>query len=102
VYKSKDYYQKAHDLTKNAEFKAAAYFMVAKCIQHQIPLPAYDYNNWDQYQNKLAAFEKKFRNNIMFDEFVKKYGNTKFYAYTFTRCSYLRDFVKKNAAKAKR
>lgn len=94
VYKAKDFYQKAHDLTKNKEFKAACYFMMAKCVQRQIPMPDYDYKNWEEYEKKLNVFAKKFKNNPMFDGFVKQYGTTKFYNYTLTRCSYLSDFVK--------
>lgn len=94
VYKSKEYYQRAHDLTKNREFKAACYFMVAKCLQRQIKAPDYTAMPWEQYEKEQALFEKKFRNNPMFEGFIKQYGNTKFYSYTFNRCSYLSDFVK--------
>jgi hypothetical protein len=101
VYKAKDYYQKAHDLTKNKEFKAAAFFMIAKCLQRQMPAPEYTYDDWEKYDKDLTVFEQKFRNNPMFPEFVKSYAATKFYNYTFTRCSYLRDFVRKNSSRLK-
>ena len=98
VYRAKEYYQKALDLTVNPEFKAACFFMVAKCLQRQIPKPAYDYDNYEQYEKNMQVYERKFKNNPMFANFVKQYGNTKFYKYTYTRCSYLRDFVARRAA----
>jgi hypothetical protein len=99
VYKAKDYYQKAHDLSKNKEFKAAAFFMMVKCLQRQIPAPTYNYDNWEQYEKQRIIFQQKFKNNPFFNDFVNNYGTTKFYTYTFNRCSYLRDFVKNNLKK---
>lgn len=99
VYKAKDYYQKAYALTKNNEFKAACYFMMAKCTQRQIAAPAYEYNNWEKYEKDRDDFQKKFKNNPLFVDFVKQFGQTKFYNYTYTRCSYLRDFVKSSGKK---
>lgn len=98
VYKAKDLYQKAYELTKNKEFKAAALFMVAKCAQRQIPMPDYNYNNYEQYEKDLAAFEVKFKNNPVFSKFKTEFGTTQFYKYTYSRCSYLRDFVTKQSA----
>lgn len=94
VYKSGEYYQKAYDLTKNKEFKAACLFMVAKCVQRQIPKPDYNYDNYDQYEKDEAVFEKKFKNNALFPKFKSEFGSTKYYQYVFNRCSYLRDFVR--------
>ncbi len=93
VYKAKEHYQKAYELTKDKEFKAAAFFMVAKCAQRQIAMPPYNYDNYEQYEKDVDAFYKKFKNNPLFAQFVKEFGTTKFYKYTYTRCSYLRDFV---------
>jgi hypothetical protein len=96
VYKAADHYQKAYELTKDKEFKAAAYFMVIKCRQRQITAPNYDdYKEYEEYEKQLVAFEKKFKASPLFPNFVKEFGTTKFYKYTYTRCSYLRDFVVK-------
>lgn len=96
VQKAKDYYTKAYELTTtNKEFKAAAYFLTAKCAQRQIQSPEYDWNNYEAYESKLKVFQKKFMQNAMFVNFKKEFGATKFYQYAYTRCSYLRDFVAK-------
>ena len=95
VYKAKEYYQKAYSLAQDKEFKAAAYFLMAKCTQRQITRPEFDYDNYEQYQKNLLAFERKFRNNALFPQFVKEFGTAKFYQYAYNRCSYLQDFVKK-------
>jgi hypothetical protein len=95
VYKAREYYQKAYELATDKEFKAACLFMVAKCAQRQIPRPPYDYNNYEQYDKAYASFELKFKNNPLFAKFKTEFGTTKFYQYTYSRCSYLRDYVKK-------
>jgi len=96
VHKAKDYYTKAYELTSaNKEFKAAAYFLSAKCVQRQLLHPEYDWNNYDGYESKLKVFQKKFMQNTMFANFKKEFGSTKFYQYAYTRCSYLKDFVAK-------
>ena len=101
VYAARDYYQKAYDAAMNKEFKAACLFMVAKCAQRQIPRPAYDYNNYEAYNKAEAAFQKQFMNNPLFGKFKSEFGTTKFYQYAYNRCSYLRDYVKKQGAPSK-
>ncbi|HYO23291.1 MAG TPA: hypothetical protein VER36_12865, partial [Flavisolibacter sp.] len=101
VYEARDYYQKAYDVATNKEFKAACLFMVAKCAQKQVPLPPYDYNNYEQYEKSLAVFNQKFMNNPLFGKFKSEFGATKFYQYAYNRCSYLRDYVKKNGLPSK-
>ena len=101
VYEARNYYQKAYDVALNKEFKAACLFMVAKCAQKQLPLPEYDYKNYDQYQKNVDAFYVKFKNNPLFGKFKSEFGTTKFYQYAYSRCSYLRDFVKKTSASTK-
>ena len=95
VYKAGQYYHKAYELSANKEFKAAALFLEAKCLQRQIPLPSYSYNNSDNYEKEQGEFQKKFMNNVLFPKFRKEFGDTKFYKYASNRCSYLRDFVNK-------
>lgn len=96
VQEAKDYYQKAYTLSQDKEFKAAAYFLLAKCAQRQIPLPSFSSSGtYESYEKAQLAFEKKFKNNALFPQFVKEFGTTKFYQYTYNRCSYLRDFVSK-------
>ena len=101
VYEARNFYQKAYDLATDKEFKAACLFMVAKCAQKQIPRPAYDYNNYEQYEKAEAVFFQKFKNNPLFAKFKSEFGTTKFYQYTYNRCSYLRDYVKKQNTPAK-
>ncbi|HEX8315741.1 MAG TPA: hypothetical protein VF609_12145, partial [Flavisolibacter sp.] len=101
VYEAGNYYQKAYDVATNKEFKAACLFMVAKCAQRQIPLPRYDYKNYEQYEKSLAVFNQKFKNNPLFAKFKTEFGTTKFYQYAYNRCSYLRDYVKKGATPSK-
>ncbi|HYH14737.1 MAG TPA: hypothetical protein VD794_05950, partial [Flavisolibacter sp.] len=96
VYKAKEYYQKAYTLSQDKEFKAAAYFLMAKCTQRQVPMPSYNYDNYEQYEKEMLVFDKKFRNNALFPQFVKEFGSTKFYQYAYNRCGYLRDFVSKS------
>jgi hypothetical protein len=103
VYKAGELYQKAYVLTKDKEFRAAALFMMAKCAQRQIPRPEYnyDYANPDQYETRMAAFQKKFMTNPLFSKFIQESGSTKFYKYTISRCSYLLDFVNSPGEKKK-
>jgi hypothetical protein len=100
VYKAKALYQKAYDLTNNKEFKAAALFMVAKCVQRQIDEPKYESGNYEAYDKKMQTFQVSFQNNLLFPKFIKEFGTTKFYKYTYNRCSYLRDFVAKQSKPA--
>jgi hypothetical protein len=97
VYEARTFYQKAYEAATDKEFKAACLFMVAKCAQRQIPRPVYDYNNYEQYQKAEAAFQQKFKNNPLFAKFKTEFGHTKFYQYTYNRCSYLRDYVKNSS-----
>lgn len=96
VYKAREYYQKAYELTSNKEFKAAAFFLVAKCAQRQLVRPPFDYNNYETYQSKMKVFEEKFKSNPLFGQFRKEFGTTAFYKRAFNTCSYLRDFAAKN------
>lgn len=96
VQKARKYYQMAYELSGgNKEFQAAAFFLVAKCAQRQIPRQDYDYNNWKAADKAEKEFIKKFINNPLFPQFKKEFGATKFYKYTLTRCSYLADFDKR-------
>ncbi|ANE52586.1 hypothetical protein [Flavisolibacter tropicus] len=99
VYKAKEYYQKAYTLSQDKEFKAAAYFLMAKCVQRQVPMPPYNYDNYEQYEKDMLTFEKKFKNNALFPQFVKEFSTTKFYQYAYNRCSYLSDFVSKSGTR---
>lgn len=96
VHTAKAYYQKAYELSSNKEFKAACYFLVIKCAQRQIIFPKeYLYYDIDS-DNELGDFWKKFKYNSLFPNFQREFGDTKYFNYATTRCSYLRDFVKKN------
>lgn len=96
VQKARKYYQMAYELSgANKEFQAAAFFMVAKCAQRQIPRKDYDYDNWKASDKAEKEFTKKFISNPLFPQFKKEFGTTKFYKYTLSRCSYLADFDRK-------
>ncbi|GAA4336048.1 hypothetical protein [Flaviaesturariibacter amylovorans] len=90
VYRAKGFYEKAYALTADREFKAACLFLVAKCRQRQFARP--------DYSAPMAAekaFERNFRENPYFPQYIREFGDTRFYKYSYNRCGYLRDFVKK-------
>lgn len=93
VYEARNMYQKAYELTSNKEFKGACMFMVIKCAQRQIPMPKYNYDNSQESDRKDSIFRHKFMNGELFPAFAKEFGDTKFFKYTYNRCSYLRDFM---------
>lgn len=96
VNKAKKYYQMAYQLSAgNKEFQAAAYFLVAKCAQRQIPRPDFDYDNWKAGERAEKDFQRRFKNNPLFPQFKKDFGATRFYKYAMARCSYLADFDKR-------
>ncbi|MCP9751745.1 hypothetical protein [Ferruginibacter sp. HRS2-29] len=93
------YFKRAMQESNNAEFKAKCLFMMAKCDQKVLRQPQYSDFGYDKYDDYDAAAKKyydNFRNNKYFPQFIKEYGNTKFYQEALTSCSYLRDFIKKN------
>lgn len=99
VHTAKNWYQKAYETATNKEFKAACLFMVAKCAQRQVVFPSYgDYPTYEGYERAEAAAQRQFQYNPLFATFKKSFGTTKFYQYTYSRCSYLRDYVKKEQA----
>ncbi|RYY39495.1 MAG: hypothetical protein EOO08_09280 [Chitinophagaceae bacterium] len=103
VNRARKHYAEALRWSKNREFKAACHFMMAKCAQKQIPRPSWSSRHtYEEMERRETAFQKKFRNNALFPAFVKEYGSTKFYQYTYKRCSYLRDFVKKQKTVSKK
>ncbi len=81
--------------TTNAETKAKALFMAAKCWQKRCPLPPdgrpYSWmgpgQNDPYYRNSLQ--------NPYFRRLKVEVGNTNFYAEAESRCSYLEDYAKR-------
>ena len=97
-YKAHEYFEKAMNASAgDKNFQARCLFMMAKCSQKQVPQPQYDDypNNWEQYEAASKLYWPLFTNNTYFPKLVKEYSNTPFYKEAFSRCSYLRDFVKK-------
>jgi len=95
VFKAEQFYLKAKDLSKDANFKARCIFMAAKCSQKQSLVPGYDdFGDYDQYDKATALYAKEIRKNKYFSAFVKEYGTTDFYKETFNSCVYLKDYVK--------
>lgn len=101
VHEARSYYQKAYDAAASREFKAACLFMVIKCAQRQVAMPDYDYKA-EAASNKAAdEFDRQFRYNPLFGKFRSEFEGTKFYQYAFTRCGYLRDYVKRGQSPAR-
>lgn len=94
VYKAEEYYKKAFDLTTDKNFKARCLFMMAKCDQKQIPVPAWsDYKEYGDYEKAQQAYSKNIMANKHFPILAKEYSTTAFYKEAFNTCSYLKDFV---------
>ena len=94
----------AHDMFKNAmtaskdnNFKAKCLFMMAKCSQKIVQKPQYYEfgSRYDDFSNAEKAYYPLFMQNKYFPQFSNEYAGTVFYKEAITRCSYLRDFVKK-------
>jgi hypothetical protein len=96
-FKAQHYFEKAMNASTDKNFKARCLFMMAKCSQKQVHQPQYDEytSNWDKYDEAYKAYWPAFTSNKYFPQLVKEYGNTAFYKEAFSRCSYLRDFVKR-------
>ncbi|HAO47355.1 MAG TPA: hypothetical protein DCQ97_10545 [Chitinophagaceae bacterium] len=93
-----DYFEKAMKASSDKNFQARCLFMMAKCSQKQVHQPQYDEfpgDKWQQYEAASSAYWPLFTNNKYFPRLIKEYGNTAFYKEALSRCSYLRDFVKK-------
>ncbi len=91
------YFKIAMETSADKNFKAKCLFMMAKCAQKQLHRPQYD--DYASDYDKMDAAEKKyltdFKRSSYFPQLVKEYGTTPFYKEAFSRCSYLRDFVKR-------
>jgi hypothetical protein len=97
-YAAHDMYRKAMDASVDKNFKAKCLFMMAKCAQKVVGMPKYEDfgSNYDQYDQASKDFLPKFMNNKYFPQLIKEYSNTEFYKEAYSRCSYLRDFEKRN------
>lgn len=95
VYKAEEYYQKAFDLSSDKNFKARALFMVSKCDQKQIPVPAYDGKTpYQSYEQQQKVYQRKMMvNKPVWTTLVKEYSTTPFYKEAYNTCSYLVDFA---------
>lgn len=91
------YFEKAKNASVDKNFQARALFMMAKSSQKQVHMPQYDEypDNYDAYDAAVKKYFPMFKNNKYFASLVKDYGTTAFYKTAYTKCSYLRDFVKK-------
>jgi hypothetical protein len=93
-----DMFKKAMDASADKNFKAKCLFMMAKCSQKIIRKPQYsDFGSnydYDKYSAAEKGYYITFQNNKYFPMLVAEYGATPFYQEAFSRCSYLRDFVK--------
>ncbi|MEQ1554424.1 MAG: hypothetical protein ABL929_09615 [Ferruginibacter sp.] len=93
-----DMFKKAMNASSDKNFKAKCLFMMAKCSQKQVGKPQYsDFGqDYDKYDKAEKEFLPKFMNNIYFPLLKQEYSSTDFYKEAYSRCSYLRDFEKRN------
>lgn len=88
---AKQYYLKARDLSRDAEFKAKCTFMAARCAQKETRAPSYaDYTNYDKQEKEYLS---KIKENSYFKE-MTEFKSTKFYKTAAYECSYFSDFIK--------
>ncbi len=92
---AQQYYLKAMNLTKDAEFAAKCCFMASKCEQNsfyndlgsgQIKISSDNY--WKNYDKAKLNYRKYFY--ILHD----KYSNTEFYKEALKECKYFNEFIK--------
>jgi hypothetical protein len=97
TFEAEKFFERAMNASTDNNFKAKALFMMAKCSQKQVQAPQYDDypNNWDAFDAAEKKYFPLFKKNKYFPQLVKDYGTTAFYKTAFSRCSYLRDFVRK-------
>jgi hypothetical protein len=97
-YAAHDMFKKAMDASADKNFKAKCLFMMAKCSQKIVRKPQYsDFGNnydYDKYSSAEKGYYVTFKNNEYFPTLVAEYGATPFYKEAYSRCSYLKDFVK--------
>ena len=97
-YAAHDMFKKAMDASADKNFKARCLFMMAKCAQKAVQRPRYEdfgYNDYDKYEAAEKQYYPVFMNNKYFPQLRNEFAATAFYKEALTRCSYLRDFVKK-------
>ena len=96
-YAAHDMFKKAMDASADKNFKARCLFMMAKCAQKIVHRPGYAEfgDSYDKYDLAEKEYFPLFENNKYFPQLQKEYGTTVFYKEALSRCSYLRDFVKK-------
>lgn len=96
-YAAHDMFKMAMDASTDNNFKAKCLFMMAKCAQKNVQRPQYNEfgSRYDDYDKAEKAFYPLFTNNKYFPQLTKQYSATAFYKEALSRCSYLRDFVKK-------
>ncbi len=92
-----DMFKRAMDASTDNNFKAKCLFMMAKCAQKNVQRPQYNEfgSRYDDFDNAEKAFYPLFMKNKYFPQLTQQYSGTAFYKEAFSRCSYLRDFVKK-------
>ncbi|WP_316786393.1 hypothetical protein [Pedobacter frigiditerrae] len=100
--KAKEYFEKARELSKDANFKAKCTFMLARCEQKKI-LQKYDAITWNETEDyeKLGKEQDRIytrmnSENPYFAEMKNQYAKTPFYKTAVNECSYLKDFLKRS------
>ncbi len=93
-----DMFKQAMDASADKNFQAKCLFMMAKCSQKIVRKPQYsDFGNnydYDKYSSAEKGYYVTFKNNKYFPKLTAEYSTTPFYKEAYSRCSYLKDFVK--------
>ncbi len=95
--KAAEWYEKARSLSTDVEFKARCTFMLAKCEQKQFgyaSMSEYYENSWNSTVDAFWLFSMR---NSYFRELDSHYKHTAFFKQAVGECSYLVDFLKRQA-----
>ena len=96
-YEAHDMFKKSMDASKDDNFKAKCLFMMAKCAQKNVQKPQFFEfeSKYDDFNSAEKVYYLSFMSNKYFPQLAKQYSSTAFYKEALSRCSYLRDFIKK-------
>lgn len=82
--KAEEYYNKAMNASKDAEFKAKCCFMAAKCEQNEF------------FKTKPKDYKGDFKAGKYFGMLKSTYSSTKYYQEIINECGYFKTYLKSN------
>ncbi|XZF14549.1 hypothetical protein ACTHGU_00280 [Chitinophagaceae bacterium MMS25-I14] len=85
------YFLQAYQNSRNAEFKAKALWMAAKCWQKRCPE-----QNSNDNSSKDDPYYKYSQTNPYYSQLKTEAGKTKYYNEVWNTCSYFKDYVKQH------